>query len=65
MARSAKLSRPVAILWANVENAGIVSIEISIVIIPDIPMLNAIGTPIARNITKDSTRIRTSINNLV
>jgi len=58
IARRAKLSRPVAIRCEKVVKAARLSIEISIVNIPDIPMLKAIGTPITSRIKKLDTRTK-------
>jgi hypothetical protein len=61
MASRAKLSSPVAMRWAKVVRAGMVSMDISMVRIPEIPILKAMGTPIISRIIKLRTRIRTSI----
>jgi hypothetical protein len=61
MAKRAKLSNPVAIRWANVVNAGKVSMLTSMVKMPEIPMLNAIGTPMDKRIIKLTTSTKTPI----
>jgi hypothetical protein len=56
IASRGKLSRPLAILWANVVKAGRESMDTSIVRMPEIPMLNAIGTPSDNRIMKLKTK---------
>lgn len=61
MAINEKLSNPVAIRCATVVRAGSAGILISMVKMLDIPIDHAIGTPIAINIKKLSTKMITSI----
>jgi hypothetical protein len=58
MAKRAKLSRPVAMRWATVVNAGTALILKSMVVIVAIPMLKEIGTPMQRRKKKLSARTR-------
>ncbi len=52
IASKAKLSRPVAIRCENVVRAGITSILTNMVKIPEIPILNAMGTPMTSKTIK-------------
>ena len=55
MASSAKLSMPVAIRWAKVVKAARGEMLTSMVRIPEIPMLKAMGTPSDNNMMKLTT----------
>jgi hypothetical protein len=57
MASNAKLSNPVAILWAMVVADGPAATETNKVIKLAIPKLQATGTPIANKVTNDKTNI--------
>jgi hypothetical protein len=58
MANRAKLSKPVAIRWATVVRAGLVSMLINMVVTVAIPMQNEMGTPRNNRNTKLPIRIR-------
>jgi len=58
MASKAKLSNPVAIRWAMVVRAGLVSMLINMVVIVDIPIQNEMGTPRKRRNAKLPIRMR-------
>ena len=60
MAKSAKLSRPVAILCARVEVAGMMGIVVSNAARPDSPKPTAMGTPKAKKVKNETSRTATS-----
>ena len=64
MASKAKLSRPVAIRCENVVRAANRSMLTSMVRIPEIPMLNAIGTPMTNKKMKVTTNTIISKNSI-
>ena len=64
MASSAKLSNPVAIRCAKVVAAGSGIMVTSIVKIPEIPILIAMGTPITSKIIKLTTSTITPKNSI-
>ena len=65
MARRAKLSRPVAIRWATVVNAGTALILNNIVVIVAKPMLKEIGTPMQRSMKKLSARTQMCMGSIL
>ena len=65
MARSAKLSKAVAMRCARVVNEGIVDILTNIVNSDDIPMLYAMGTPTASRKRNENTNMPTSMNSIL
>ena len=61
IAKSEKLSKPVAIRWAIVVTLASESIETIMVKRQEIPIDQATGTPIPNNTKNTNTRIKTSI----
>jgi hypothetical protein len=59
IASSAKLSRPVAMRWATVVNAGSEAMPSSMVIRVPMPMAKATGTPSSSSVAKTATSTRT------
>ena len=65
MASSAKLSKPVPILWATVVKAGITGMLTNMVNTEEMAILHATGVPIAKSIIKLITRTKIGAYSIV